>query len=69
MGQILYSGKLLKKPVIIGDNGLYLGLLEHHLGKPYPVGIPGIAPGHPALVLPVPGYQMVADTFGLPVTD
>ncbi len=53
-GQI---GEPLEKPVVVGNDPLHLGLLEHHLREPDPVGIPGLPPGQSPAVLPVPSEQ------------
>lgn len=52
-------GETLEKPVIVGDDPLHLGLLEHHFRKPDPVGIQGAPPGQAATVRAVPGQEGV----------
>src|SRR5262245_12365057 len=47
--------KTLQKLQIVGNHGLHLCLLEHHLGDPDWIGVSGISPGKvtPVLVIPL----------------
>lgn len=46
---------------VVGDHRLHLGLLQHDLREPDPVGIPGPAPGQVPAVRPVPAQEPVLE--------
>ena len=57
----LHIGEALEKPLVVGDDGVDPGLLEHDLGNPGSVGIDRLAPGQVPLVCPVPVEQKLRD--------
>ena len=65
-GQILKGRESLHEPEKIGDDGLYLGLLEHHLRHPDGVKIARLPPGKlaAAALIPVEQPGLQAPDFG-----
>ncbi|BAS28353.1 hypothetical protein LIP_2523 [Limnochorda pilosa] len=58
-GQGSQVRKALEEAMVVGDDRLHLGLLEHHFRKPDAVRIPGGPPGEVAPACPVPREQVV----------
>lgn len=50
--------ELFDPAVVIGNDGCDLGLLQHDLGDPYPVGIVRMPPGEVAFVSGVPAEDL-----------
>jgi hypothetical protein len=55
--QVRQGGKALQEPVVIGHYRRHLGLLEHDLTHPYPVGIGLTTPGQVTVAVIVPVQQ------------
>lgn len=56
-GQASGIRELSQKTLIIGDDGFYLGLLQHCFGDPYGVRVAGLSPGKVPLIVVVPGVK------------
>ena len=60
-GERPHVGKLLQEPLVVGDDRVDAGLLEHDLGHPDPVGVLRPAPGQIPFVCPVPVQKQAGD--------
>ena len=57
------GGKRLEEALVIGNDGAHLGLLQHHLGQPDPIGVTVVLPGQimPAEAL-LPGDDALGES-------
>ena len=57
-GQILQRRIAFQEPLVVGNDGLHLSLLEHHLGQEDRIGLQAAAPGKIPPVPLVPAQQI-----------
>ena len=55
--QRFHRGEAIEEALVIRDDGLRAGLLQHDLGNPDAVGVGGAPPGQIAMAAAVPGEQ------------
>ena len=59
--QALEGGKAGQETVVVGGNGVHLGLLQHKFGKQDVVGVAGPTPGEVPSGPAIPGQETVLD--------
>ena len=61
IGEVANRGKPVEKPMVIGNDRIYLRLLEHELGEQNAIGVIRVPPRQVAFVLAIPRQEAGGD--------